>query len=150
MLVLADEDHLVLGPNHIFLPILAVIEGGVRFPLHPFLCKFFHKLKLAPSQVTVNIFRMIMGIAQLNEGQAKATPISYEDIFGCYTLGYSKATKRYYLGRRSGRQPLVGGLPDTDKYGNEYMRVTGPFEPVGMPHPIPRVEGKIRKSHLKL
>ena len=45
----ADEDDLQLGLNHIFLPILAIIEGGVRFPLHPFLCKFFHKMKLAPS-----------------------------------------------------------------------------------------------------
>ena len=83
VLVPADENNLVLGPNHIFLPILAVIEGGIRFPLHPFLCKFFNKLKLAPSQVMVNVFRTIMGIARLNEGKAKATPISYEDIFGC-------------------------------------------------------------------
>ena len=119
VLTATDENNLVLGPNHIFLPILAVIEGGVRFPLHLFLCKFFHKLKLAPSQVMVNVFRTIMGIARLNEGKAKATPTSYEDIFGCYTLGFSKATKRYYLCRRPGRQPLVGGLSDTDKYGNE-------------------------------
>ena len=101
----ADEDKLELGLNHIFMPILAIIEGGVRFPLHPFLCKFFHKLKLAPSQVTVNVFRTVMGIARLNEGVARSTPISYEDIFGCYTLGFSKATGRYYLGRRPGRQP---------------------------------------------
>ena len=100
-----DEDNLQLGPNHIFLPILAIIEGGVRFPLHPFLCKFFHKLKLAPSQVTVNVFRTVMGIARLNEGTARSTPISYEDIFGCYTLGFSKATRRYYLGRRPRDSP---------------------------------------------
>ena len=90
-----------------------------------------------------------MGIARLNEGTTRSTPISYEDIFGCYTLGFSKATRRYYLGRRPGRQPLVGGLPD-DKYGNEYMRVTGAFEPVGIQHPMPRVEEKIRKSCFKL
>ena len=146
----ADEDNLVLGPNHIFMPILAIIEGGVRFPLHPFLCKFFHKLKLAPSQVTVNVFRTVMGIARLNEGTSRSTPISYEDIFGCYTLGFSKATGMYYLGRRPGRQPLVGGLPDTDKYGHEYVKVVGPFEPAGTPHPIPRVDGKVCKFHLVL
>ena len=150
VLMPSDEDNLELGPNHIFLPILAVIEGGVRFPLHPFLCKFFHKLKLAPSQVTVNVFRIVMDIARLNEGKAKATPISYEDIFGCYTLGYSKDTKRYYLGRRPGRQALFGGLPDTDKYGHEYMKVSGSFEPVDTQHPIPRVDGKIRKFRFGL
>ena len=91
-----------------------------------------------------------MGIARLNKGTAWSTPISYEDIFGCYTIGFSKATRRYYLGRWPGRQPLVGGLPDTDKYGHEYVKVSGPFEPAGTPHPIPRVNGKVHKFHLGL
>ena len=45
---------------------VAIIEGGVRFPLYPHLVEFFNYFNLAPTQVSPNIFRIVMGVVELN------------------------------------------------------------------------------------
>ena len=50
----------------IVFPILSIAEGGVRFPLHPFLRAVLRHWGLIPSQFNVNFFRIIMGVIALN------------------------------------------------------------------------------------
>lgn len=49
------------------IPIVAIVEGGVRFPLHPLLRHVLNWYHLTPMQVSANVFRLIMGTVALNE-----------------------------------------------------------------------------------
>ena len=42
--------------NTIVFPLLSIAEGGVRFPLHPFLRAVLRHWDLIPSQPNVNFF----------------------------------------------------------------------------------------------
>ncbi len=43
------------------IPVAAIIEGGVRFLLDPLLVEFLNFFNLSPTQVSPNIFRIVMG-----------------------------------------------------------------------------------------
>lgn len=46
--------------------VIFVVDGGVRFPLHPLLRETLAYYRLSPMQVSPNIIRVIMGVAKLN------------------------------------------------------------------------------------
>ena len=50
----------------IVFPLLSIAEGGVRFPLHPFLRAVLRYWGLIPSQFNVNFFRIKKGVIALN------------------------------------------------------------------------------------
>uniref|UniRef100_A0A2N9FWJ5 Uncharacterized protein n=1 Tax=Fagus sylvatica TaxID=28930 RepID=A0A2N9FWJ5_FAGSY len=89
----------VINKDEILLPIMAVVEGGVRFPLHPLLINFLQTVNASPSQVSVNLFRIIMGEESRTSCHLKAKNVN---------------------------KKLVNGLPDTNKgYDKDYLRVLG-------------------------
>lgn len=49
------------------IPIAAIVEGGIRFPLHPLLRHLLNWYSLTPMQVSANVFRLTMGTVALNE-----------------------------------------------------------------------------------
>ena len=60
-------DPALLQYQDLVLPIVAIVEGGVRIPMHPFLIKFLVHFRLSPLQCIPNVFRVIMGTAVLME-----------------------------------------------------------------------------------
>lgn len=46
--------------------VIAIVEGGLRFPLLSFLHRFIVQSKVAPSQLSSNIYRIINGMLELN------------------------------------------------------------------------------------
>ena len=58
----ATSDDLALFQyRDLVLPIIVIIEGGVRIPMHPFLIQFLTHFKLSPLQCVPDVFRVVMG-----------------------------------------------------------------------------------------
>lgn len=63
-----SKDNLALLQNvDLVLPMVAIIEGGVRILMHPLLINFLNHYMLSPLQCAPNIFRIVMGTTMLNE-----------------------------------------------------------------------------------
>ena len=61
-------------------PLIAIVEGGLRFPIHPFFTEVLNHYGLAPIQLQSNAYRIIMGIAELNK--------RLNQDLGLYEFGY--------------------------------------------------------------
>ena len=55
------EDALPKQSKDLVIPVVAIIEGNVRFPMDPLLVDFLNYFNLSPSQVSLNMFRIVMG-----------------------------------------------------------------------------------------
>uniref|UniRef100_A0A2N9JAV3 Uncharacterized protein n=1 Tax=Fagus sylvatica TaxID=28930 RepID=A0A2N9JAV3_FAGSY len=60
------EDVLPKESRDLVIPIVAIIEGGVRFLMDPLLVDFLNYFNLSPTQISPNIFRIVMGVVELN------------------------------------------------------------------------------------
>jgi hypothetical protein len=135
-----DEDS-------IHIPLMAVTEGGVRFPLHPLLRRVLSWYRLNPMQISINTYRIIMGIVRLNE--LCNTNLDLWDINYNYDMVYNKDDK-WYLKSRRGREKIVTQLVDSNR-GNDddFLIVSGNWEfssdePEVKRIPVPRRFGQPR------
>lgn len=53
--------------NHIMIPLMAIIEDGLQFPLHPFLREIQFNYSLALNQLLINNYRIIMTVIALKD-----------------------------------------------------------------------------------
>ena len=110
--------------NEVEWPIIAITEGGVRFPLHPFLREFLYRCNLRPTQVSINFYRTVMGTLALAE--KAGVMLGWEEIFCLYTL--TSNAGRYYLKARDARTKFVQFTPDRDGQRGQVVLVGGNYE----------------------
>ena len=107
-------------------PLIAVVEGGVRFPLHPLLRACLSSWNLTPCQLMPNAFKVIMGTVALNKHLH--INLDIRDIEDVYDLCKTKEGT-YYLRLKPKRRPFVNALEDSNKYvGDDIISVSGNWE----------------------
>uniref|UniRef100_A0A2N9IVX2 Uncharacterized protein n=1 Tax=Fagus sylvatica TaxID=28930 RepID=A0A2N9IVX2_FAGSY len=117
------ENALPGEPGDLILPLVAIIEGGVRFPMDPLLANFLDYFNLSPTQISFNIFRIVMGVVKLN--RQLDLNLTVHDIIATYTLRTSQS-EAYSLRPRNVFNTLVNSLPDTNKdMTDDYLLVRG-------------------------
>ena len=102
----------LLEYQDLILPIVAIVEGGVRIPMHPFLIQFLTHFRLSPLQCVPNIFRVVMGTAVLID--KLDLNLTVHDITYVYKLQLT-GKKQCTLVTQHWERKLVTGLSDSSK-----------------------------------
>lgn len=106
------ENALLGELGDLILPLVAIIEGGVRFSMDPLLAHFLDYFNLSLTQISPNIFTIVMGVVELN--RRLGLDLTMHDIIATYTLRTSQS-EAYSLRPRDVLNTLVNSLPDTNK-----------------------------------
>jgi hypothetical protein len=114
-LILKEEDDLTDGPeDSIMLPVTAISQAGIKFPLNSFLREVLYQLKASTNNATVNTLRILTAIGILKE--TEGLDFTIFDLFGVYSVNWNRTYERWYLQRLPGdKHDLILGLPDTNK-----------------------------------
>uniref|UniRef100_A0A2N9IY35 Uncharacterized protein n=1 Tax=Fagus sylvatica TaxID=28930 RepID=A0A2N9IY35_FAGSY len=132
------SNALVPAAGNLLIPVVAIVEGGVRFPMDPLLADFLDHLRLSPSQVNPNVFRIVMGTVELN--RRLGLELGIHDILRTYILHHNSKTEAYSLRPRDIDFTLVNGLPDTNRgFDEDYLIVSGEWFLLG--HKCPTRDG---------
>ena len=99
----------------IVFPLLSIAEGGVRFPLHPFLRAVLCHWGLIPSQPNVNFFRIIMRIIELS--RRLRINLGIPAIRHCYALANSSGRQGCYFFRDNDHN-IIDSLPRAGKHSH--------------------------------
>uniref|UniRef100_A0A2N9I0U4 Uncharacterized protein n=1 Tax=Fagus sylvatica TaxID=28930 RepID=A0A2N9I0U4_FAGSY len=123
------SDALVPASGCLLLPVVAIVEGGIRFPLDPLMADFLsHLHRLSPSQVNPNVFKRL------------GLELGIHDILRTYILHHNSKTDAYSLRPRDVDFTLVNGLPDTNRgFDEDYLIVSGEWFLSG--HKCPTKDG---------
>ena len=70
--------------NISFLPFMAILEGGVRFPVDPFLLNTLRFYGLCPDQLPPNFYGVVSCVSRLN--QLHGLQLNHHDINFMYSL----------------------------------------------------------------
>ena len=122
-----DTDTHDQTESRVHVPLLAVVEGGVRFPLHPLLVEICSICRLTPLQLCPNFYRVVMGVVALN--RLLGTNLGWYDIRRLYSV-CPTTHGTYYLKIRDKERRLVTDLPNSCRGENDdFLIVTGNFLP---------------------
>ena len=121
------EDGITYSDGWMPFWLVSVVEGGIRFPLHPLLRDCLREWGLCPCQLLPNGYKIIMGVVRLNE--ILRINLGVADIEETYDLYKSAEENSYYLRLRVHRAAFVTALEDSNKYaGDDRVFVRGGWE----------------------
>ena len=58
--------HMRWGLNAMFFPLMAILEGGFRFPVDPLIISTLRFYGLCPNQLPPNFYRVVSCVSRLN------------------------------------------------------------------------------------
>ena len=118
--------------GEVMIPIIAFLEGGMRFPMRPVMMNYLRHFRLASIQCAVNVFRILGIVDALNE--KIGLRLTHHDVNWCYNLQYLKG-KSYYMKARDDKVRLIQCLPESSKGLNkDFLIVSGAWHN-GLPCP---------------
>ena len=100
------------GLTLFFFPLMAILEGGVRFPVDPLLLNTLRFYGLCPVQLPLNFYRVVSCVSRLN--QIYDLQLNHHDINYMYSLCGNKKTN-YYLKVGDMWVRLISCLPDSNR-----------------------------------
>ena len=86
-----SEIALYRGRGTAFFPLMAILEGGVRFPVDSLLINTLRYYGLCPDQLPPNFYRVVNYVSRLNH--TFDLQLDYHDINHMYSLCGNKASK---------------------------------------------------------
>jgi len=101
-----------LGVNTVFFPLMAILEGGIRFPVDPLVIGTLRFYGLCPDQFPPNFYRVVSCVSRLN--QLFGLQLNYHNINFMYSL-CGNIDSDYYLKTRDMRVRLISCLPDLNR-----------------------------------
>ena len=111
------------GVNTVFFPLMAILEGGVRFPMDPLILGTLRFYGLCPEQLPPNFYRVVSCVSVLN--RLFSLQLSSHDINFMYSL-CGNINSGYYIKTRDMRVRLISCLPDSNRNSaGEFVRVSG-------------------------
>ena len=89
--------HRRTSSNTVFFPLMAILEGRVRFPVDPLIIGTLRFYGLCPDQLPLNFYRVVSCVSRLN--QIFSLQLNHHDINFMYSLCGNIKTD-YYLKTR--------------------------------------------------
>lgn len=122
-----EGSRILYSDDHVTVPLMAITEGGLRFPMHRVLREVLHRFQLTPCQLSVNSYRIIHSVIKLAE--VKMFPLEAHHIFENYMMSRNVRFSRYYLCSRRFKEKIIpGGMYDSEKWASDYVEVRGNFQ----------------------
>ena len=133
-------------PQVVFFPLMAILEGGVRFPGDPLILRTLRFYALSPDQLPSNFYRIMSCVSRLN--QLYGLQLDYHDINFMYRL-CSNIRIDYYLKVKDVRVQLILCLPDFNRNSaREYVWVSGNWHANELTYPTsPRDVGRYQTTN---
>ena len=133
-----SEIALHRGQGIAFFPLMAVLEGGVRFPVDPLVVSTLRYYGLCPDQLPPNFYWVVSCVSRLNH--TFGLQLDHHDINHIYSLCGNKSSN-YYLKNRDNRVWLISCLPDSNRNSiGEFVRVRGNWCAGEIPYPLSHCE----------
>ena len=112
-----------IGVNTVFFPLMAILEGGVRFLVDPLIIGTLRFYGLCPDQLPPNFYWVVSFVSRLNH--IFGLQLNHHDINFMYSL-CGNIRSDYYLKSRDMRVRLISCLPDSNRNSaGEFVRVSG-------------------------
>ncbi len=113
--------------DKIHIPLIFIVECGLRLPLHPFFREVCDRCRLTPMQLCPNFVRVVMGTLALN--RLLDLNLDWWDLHYLYSV-VNAGESNYYFKARDPKEKLITDLPSsTMGEGDDYLVVTGNWEP---------------------
>ena len=129
-----SEIALHRGQGTAFFPLMAVLEGGVRFFVDPFVVTTLRYYGLCLDQLPPNFYRVVSCVNRLNH--TFDLQLDHHDINHMYSLCGNKSSN-YYLKTRDNRVWLISYLPDSNRNSTkEFVQVHGNWCAGEIPCPL--------------